>query len=262
MRYLIIFLCLAISCLTAAAQQTEIVPLAHSFYLIGGVTKDGKWLTMQETAPFFKNKTEFSLVGLKGVENKIFGNIGEEFGACPDVLSMNFETENTTSMAVGTNAVWNIVPRIPQKISLTDKTYVKSIANFLKTKGVSKTNVKITQLFRVDLDGDGQNETVISGNYYKKGMIEEQNAGDYSFVLVQNTVDKKAKNTLIDGEFFTKKGEYAPPNEREISAVADLNGDGKMEIVLHTSYYEGDSVSIYQQKEKEWKIALEVGCGL
>ena len=263
MRCVITFLCLAIFSLTAAAQQEDFVPIAYANGLLGGVVK-GKWLSGQEVAPLLKEKTEFVIVGLKGVEKTgaIFGSKGEEFGACPDVTSINFEPKNESSLAVGANAKWNLVPRIAKFNALTDKTSVKIAAAFLKTKSIVKAKVKLTQAFSVDLDGDGQNERIIVGNYYKRGMMEEPGAGDYSFVLLRKTVKGKPQNILLEGDFFTRKGEYAPPNEREISAVADLDGDGNMEIVLHGYYYEGDWSIVFQLKENKAIKVLEVDCGL
>jgi len=241
-----------------------VVPIAYSSYLLGG-TKNGKWLAAQEVAPVLKGKIGFVAVGLKGIKknNLIFGIKGEEFGACPDVWSINFETENKSMLTVGANAKWNLVPRVSRAIALSDKANAKTVADFLKTKGIAKTNIKLTQAFSVDLDGDGQNEILMAGNYYKRGMQSEQNVGDYSFVLLRKRVKGKPQNILVEGEFFTRKDvEHAPPNEREISAVADLDGDGKMEIVLHTFYYEGEWATIYELKENKFLKVLEVDCGL
>lgn len=263
MRYALTVLCLAIFCVAAAAQQPEeVVPIVYANGLVGGVTKSGKWLTTQEVAPLLKAQTAFALVGLKGVGKTIIGTKGEEFGACPEVTAVNFEPENDSSLAIGINAQWNLVPRIPKTIALTDKNYVKTAADFLKTKGITKTTIKLTQALSVDLDGNGQNEILLAGNFYRRGMNEEQGAGDYSFVLLQRQVGGKLQNFLIEGEFFTKKGYYDPPNEREISAVADLDGDGKMEIVLYKYYYEGNWSTVYQFNQNKFVKVLEVDCGL
>jgi hypothetical protein len=49
-----------------------------------------------------------------------------------------------------------------------------------------------------------------------------------------------------------------------MSAIADLNGDGKMELVHHGAYYEGSYTAVYQivgSKAVEVKI-LGAGCGV
>ena len=137
---------------------------------------------------------------------------------------------------------------------------MKIAADFLKTKGIVKTKIKLSQIVQIDLEGDGQNEVLITGNFYKKGLMEEQSAGDYSFVLLRRIVKGKTRDVLIEGDFFTKRGEYAPPNEREILAIADLNGDGKMEIVLHSFYYEGSWNQVFEIKGTKLSKVLEVSC--
>jgi hypothetical protein len=117
-----------------------------------------------------------------------------------------------------------------------------------------------------DLDGDGKKEIIIAAYYYKREIIEEQSVGDYSFVLLRKMVGRKWQNILISGEFFTKSfvqsGEYGPPNSHKITALADLNGDGKMEIVMRSYYYEGHWNAVFELSKTKLNKVLEVECGL
>ena len=68
---------------------------------------------------------------------------------------------------------------------------------------------------------------------------------------------------LVAGEFYPKaKPDAAPPNKFEIAALADLNGDGKIDIVVRSRYYEGDEVTVYETTRSGFNKALSVGCGL
>jgi hypothetical protein len=116
------------------------------------------------------------------------------------------------------------------------------------------------QIVRIDLEGDGTAEVLLTGSFYKKGVMEAQTPGDYSFALLRKIVDGKARNILIEGEFFTKRDYYDPPNERRILAVADLNGDGRMEIVLDTFYYEGNWKRVLEIDGTKLTKVLEVSC--
>jgi hypothetical protein len=46
-----------------------------------------------------------------------------------------------------------------------------------------------------------------------------------------------------------------------VVAVLDLDGDGKMEIVVGSRYYEGEGTTIYKCDLKKVEAVLEVGCG-
>lgn len=262
MRILKSFLCLLIFATFIPAQQREtIVPIASDYYLLGG-SQNGKWLTAEIIAPTIAKKTEMVFVSLNGVAKggAILNNTGEDYGACPENKLMGLEPKIESAFAVGGGAGWNLVPRLPKLISVTDKTYQKIAADFLRTKGISKTKINLSQIVEVDLDGDGSAEVIITGNFYKEGNMEAQTPGDYSFALLQKTVNGKVQNILISGEFFTKRDYYDPPNTREILAVADLNGDGRMEIVLDTHYYEGTWKQVFEVDGTKLSKVLEASC--
>ena len=42
---------------------------------------------------------------------------------------------------------------------------------------------------------------------------------------------------------------------------ADLNGDGRMEIVVYSYYYEGSFTTAYTLKDGKVKAVLDAGCG-
>jgi hypothetical protein len=47
----------------------------------------------------------------------------------------------------------------------------------------------------------------------------------------------------------------------DLASVADLNGDGRMEVVLVWSYYEGGGVTGYELQGDRLAPVLEAGCG-
>ena len=69
---------------------------------------------------------------------------------------------------------------------------------------------------------------------------------------------------MLEGEFVLKKVVFGAPTENHISVIADLNGDGKMEIVLYGFYYEGDMSGAWEMKNgRPVKIKeFEIGCGV
>lgn len=265
MKILISILFTAILALNISAQ-TKIVPVVdmrHSV-LLGGV-ENGKWIKPDKVIPTLNTQTEFVIAGLKGVEEggvTVGKKRGEEDVCDSDYQTFEFDLESENGIGIGSNAKWNFIPRVPREISTTSKEYTNTVSAFLKTNKITKSPVKISQAFRVDLDGDGTEEVILSATYYKKGIYEGQNAGDYSFVLLRKIIKGKVQNILISGEFFIKKGEYSPPNKYEITGIADLNGDSKMEIVVDSAYYEGATQTVYEIKGNKPAAVLEVGCGL
>ena len=143
-------------------------------------------------------------------------------------------------------------------------TYIKAASDALRTKGIINKAPKIRDALRVDLEGDGQEEILISATSYEGDIQPRAKKGDYSFVLLRKIVAGKVRNIIVAGDFVTKKIDFGVPSEYRISSILDLNGDGKMEIIIYGSYYEGRWIEVYEMKaNKPANIkALNVGCGV
>ncbi len=262
MKILFTIFCILSLNLTALSQK-QIVPLVEMKLsgLVGGV-QNGKWLTAKQTAPKLKAANEFILVGWKGVEKggTTVGKRGEIEDVCDDFYRMKFVLTRDSGVAIGEHAKWNPMPRVPKAIN--SAAYKKIVADVLKTKGIAKTTVKIEQAYSVDLEGDGRDEVVLVSTFYKKGLDSSPNVGDYSFVLLRKIVGKTVQNIVVAGDFIKRNIDFGAPNQYMLSSIADLNGDGKMEIIIYGEYYEGSWAEIYEIKENKPTKVLETGCGV
>ena len=252
---------------SAGFSQKDIVPIVELGHhgLMGGV-QNGKWVAPTRVGAGMKSETEFVLVGWNGVEEGgvTLGKKGETEDVCQDFTRMTFDLEQDHGVAIGSAMKWNPAPRIPKAINANSAAYKTVVTNFLRKKGITRPVVRIKEAFRVDLEGDGVEEVVLSATYYKNGLSSNAAVGDYSFVIVRKSVGKVVTDHLLQGDFILKRVDFGAPTENHVSAIADLNGDGKMEIVLNGSYYEGDFASAFEMKNgKPVKIKeFEIGCGV
>ncbi|MGC2235714.1 MAG: VCBS repeat-containing protein [Pyrinomonadaceae bacterium] len=267
MKKIIALFCLLILSFNASAQ-TKIVPIVEMKVkgLLGGVL-NGKFVDAKTTAAKLKGDENYTLFGIEGVNEGEFTvgkpTIGEDI--CTDFYNIEPSEEAVAGVALGDGFRWNPMPRAVKPIDLNDATYKKIVAEVLAAKRITKTTTKLKQAVRVDLDGDGQEEVLIAATKYSSGDVSSSaKVGDYSFILLRKIVAGKVQNIIIAGDFITKKVDFGAPNEYEISAIADLNGDGKMEIILHSAYYEGSSTGVYEIKgNKAVEVAaLSAGCGV
>ena len=156
----------------------------------------------------------------------------------------------------------------------TQSVYVEAVGDFLKAGEIADPKVRITRILRVDLEGDGEEEVLISAtNYFSEDKsdhsaapfpeapIESPRRGSYFVVILRRIVAGKVQTQLVAGEVYQKPDESVAPNVSQVTAVLDLNGDGKLEVVVHSFYYEGGQTTIYRCELHKIEAALSVECG-
>jgi len=87
--------------------------------------------------------------------------------------------------------------------------------------------------------------------------------GNYSFVSIRKIIKGKAQTIFVTGNF--ENGNY-DGGIHELSAIADLNGDGKLELMVSVFAYNGEEhwVNVFEMKSgKPTEIkALYFYCGV
>jgi hypothetical protein len=257
---------LALVCIAKAADLHPIVEV-QSGYLFGAVA-DGKWIKA-DAAKSMTDETTYRVYGLtQALGEAKGGKPKNEEVPCEDTLSITLSPKPEKGV-VALAATWNALPRKVQSLDTTQKVYLDAVRDFLKSKGIAQPMVKIDNIIRVDLDGDGEEEVLISATNYlsNDGSVPMRSpAGSYSCVLLRRVVGGNVDTQLVEGEFHPnaydpKEESFDAPNAYQVIAVLDLDGDGKMEIVIHSRYYEGEATTIHRCDPKKCEQMLSVGCG-
>jgi hypothetical protein len=232
--------------------------------LIIGGHAGGKWLSSEQAGKALEPARKYRLFTLTGkTGDAVGGQAAPNADVCPDVWEQTMQP-TTEKSAIALAVPWNPMPRTAKASDKTQEIYVKAAHDFLVSKGIAKPVVKITQLLRIDLDGDGKDEVLLSATNYPGEPGESPPsaaAGNYSFVLLRHLVDGKAQTKLIDGEFYPKASESQIPYRHEVSGLLDLDGDGRLEVILYSAYYEGATVTVWHFGAGKLHRVLEIGCG-
>ena len=165
--------------------------------------------------------------------------------------------------AIGVVGDWEIQPRPARQVGLEIEEYRQIGARFANELGVDGTLGEVVQVVRTDLDGDGMEEVLVTFEHAEESILGAP--GDYSIVYVRAP---QIGGPVLDSVVFSWSVEPDLPEEEipfmmmaRVLGVADLNGDGRMEVALHTWYYEGAGVTVFEFDGPGLTQVMGNGCG-
>jgi hypothetical protein len=160
---------------------------------------------------------------------------------------------------VAISAPWDLQPHLFEVLT-DDGTYAGFASELLANRGLDVADPVVKQLIRTDLEGDGVNEVLVVAEDVTPGYLLE--TGDYSLAFMRKAIEGEVQTavlgeTVVLGEEGTFAGMYT------YGGVADLNADGKMEIILDVAYWEGFSVWVFEYANDDIgpSMVLDTGCG-
>ena len=254
-------LCLGSTRLPAAELQA-IVEVESGFLI--GAHAHGKWLNSEAAAKSVKPGTTFRVYTLtRELDPAKGGKPVADAEVCDDVYSVALSPKSERGV-IALAAPWNALPRVPKIMDATQPAYIQAVREFLQSRGIREPKVKITKIVRIDLEGDGEDEVLLSATNYATtdGIPSSASAGSYSFVILRRVVDGKVRTQLVDGEIYPKAKTFNAPSSYEIAAILDLDGDGKLEVVVHSAYYEGGATTIFRCSPARIEKLVAVACGV
>jgi hypothetical protein len=247
--------------LGAAQRVCPIVDLTAGC-LIGGKVGD-QWLNDEKMVRLLKGEEKYRLYSMtKFIGSATGGKPKESQGTALRQFGVQMTpAPNLQEYMVAIGGQWNALPRVPKLTSLDQEVLKETVANILKMKGISNPKVKLTQVIRVDLDGDGVEEEIVSASTYKEQEVvyskirflqRDQEEGSYSLILLRKVIQGKVKNLVIAEDYY--RGSM--PMRDKVAAILDVDGDGVMEIILHGVDREGWATSVFRVESTGVKQVL------
>lgn len=152
----------------------------------------------------------------------------------------------TDPFLIGIGSAVNPLPRPVTIIKGNPAIYRQAVQEFLRS-AIPNSPVTLDRVIRVDLEGDGTDEVLIAAHYFARGKTDgalptRGKPGWYSLVLLRKIEGGQVKTSVIAEDIYPTAGKL---EERVITfftvtAVFDVDGDGKYELLLNDRYYEGD----------------------
>lgn len=248
----------------SAAGVHAVVDLAAD-YLLGG-SEVGHWLAPDQTASRLAGGEVYELINLDGIVGQAAGGKPEDLGApCEDTPTVRFPTlgEHPPAAIAVSGEGWALLPRAVSRLSPQSPTYTAVVRDLLEHHGIREPKVQIDEIVRADLDGDGSDEVIIAANRYAENPPgTATRAGDYAIVFVRRFSGGEVKTVILHEEYHAKAEDFGAGDTYSIAAIADLDGDGKMEIVVRGKYYEGEWTDIFQYVGGDFVRVIGSECGV
>jgi peptidoglycan hydrolase-like protein with peptidoglycan-binding domain len=251
----------------AATPGSAVTPVVASDtgWLLGGAYAQ-RWLDGPTTATLLRGGERYRFVGSTGELGTTTGDRPSSLGfPCEVAFQVNLAPPPTISQTLALGGSWNALPRTPIEENPDTDAYRQLVADQLRANGIAAPDVRLTRVLRIDLEGDGAEELMIAATRLGgEGQFPAPStaAGDYSLVVVRTTIDGAERTIDLVAEYYPKAEDFAAPNKHTLVAVADLNGDGRMEIVVDSAYYEGESIFAYSVAGDRAEAVLRAGCGV
>lgn len=239
-----------------------------------GVVVDGQFREGEEAVRRLKGGESYRVVSGAGAFGQAKGGRPVSSGEpCAENHSLTLTPKpKNDRWWIATTATWNLQPRTVTALDVRNPTYVGVVRDYLEEAGLPNADVQIKRLLRVDLEGDKQDEVIIVARKFAERddplypPVNDQK-GDYSVVLVRKIV--RGTLTTIDlGTDVTQDdpdpNSTEPPhiaNQYDLPLVMDLNGDGRMELVEWSAYYEGYGLSVLEWSGTRFRVMVSSGCG-
>jgi hypothetical protein len=259
-----------------AGPATALVPL-----FVGGAESAG-WLFLgswqqdrwQESVdsdgnPVPSGAEAGTRVTVSNLADEIPAVLGESTEACFDGRvgpSIDVEVAAPQPPGFGYNAVavieqpWPLKPRPVAVTSTAPEAYRALGEAAFAGEPVDASLGVVEQLVVADLDGDGDDEALASFEYVQPSAGPGA-PGDLTALLLIDTTTRAADTVLRWTVDQDADDSFDYIERYRVLDVADLNGDGRMEVLVHAWYYEGASVLVYTYDGNELTRVLATGCG-
>ena len=160
--------------------------------------------------------------------------------------------------AIAVVSSWELRPSPTAVVEELAEVHHAAVIEVLEPLGIL-SEPDVYQQLVVDLEGDGTDEVIIVARHVADDVIARP--GDYSVVLLRKSIDGEWQTAILETSLAEPNSPYVLSHS--VAAVADLNGDGKMEIVVDAVYYEGAGSVAYEYINDDLgpQSVLTGGCG-
>jgi hypothetical protein len=123
----------------------------------------------------------------------------------------------------------------------------------------------IKNILLVDLEGDAVDEVILVATNISDSMgdLHMAGAGKYSVVLMRKVIGAQVYTVpLVADIYYNTPPSMNYPIIYGVDHIYDLNGDGKLEIILSGRWWEGGGLFVHEMHGLHAARVLDLRCGI
>lgn len=231
-----------------------------SFLLLGGFKTDRGWLSGADASSYVDPATAYDFFTLDG-PIQVPGSPLEFSHTCQNYF-MHSSVVRPEAM-VGVASGWVTQQRGIRDLSPDDPSYVQAVTEWFQSQGDSPTEIRITRILQVDIEGDGVNEILLSASYFQDTSGHMTRTGDYSVVLMRKVTGNDVVTIPLVKDYYVSSVpelELSYPKTYTLAQALDLNRDGNLEVIVHVSRWEGGGAIVYRLDGQNVREVMRTIC--
>ncbi len=231
-----------------------------SFLLLGG-TENGEWLSAEMVAPSLLDGEIYNTYDMNGPVGSTKGKAPQQNFLC-ETYYVETDSYPMGGQEIGVTGNWDVIPRLAQEIPADQEAYVEIVKNWLIGQNIPEPVVAINHVLRVDIEGDGTEEVLISASHFVEPTGHSVVPGDYSLVLMRKVVGNSVETIPLLADYYYEQVEIQFPLTYTSIFLADLNGDNHLEVLVGVERWEGNGVIVFSVDETNVQTEFNIFCGL
>jgi len=179
------------------------------------------------------------------------GDVDYELGSWYALIPEHYRGEENTNGTYFSNRV----PLNTSDITICsplNEVYQNLMTQEISSRDVELDQARLDQLIRVDLNGDGVDEMLITSHSQENfgGRIMGP-TNDYSLFCVRYVTPSGVNTEIVGFQNCLRSGSLYEPAKFVIESILDINGDGAMEFILSATGFETTWVGVYSFNGEE-----------
>ncbi|NNC42898.1 MAG: hypothetical protein HKO03_06645 [Acidimicrobiia bacterium] len=174
----------------------------------------------------------------------------------------SLEVDPPLETGVWTGGTWNPVPHAVETSPDSPQAYIDQTAQLMGQRGYPDVPIELAQVIRTDLEGDGVYEVIVAARHPGAASYLREE-GVFSLIFLRRVIEGDVETAILHDSVFEAGdvGLATSVESAEVAAVADLNGDGVMEIVLDGSGYEWYWSEVFEYVDDDLGPVSRMLCG-